>query len=71
MFQEWLIYSAREVESMYANWLPASIDTRQLLDVMKIPHLPYYSFGEPLPVLEESGNGGSGFLSLTKFLLGS
>jgi MinD-like ATPase involved in chromosome partitioning or flagellar assembly len=51
--QEWLGIFAGKLESTYNDWLPASIDRKEFLELTKIPYLPYFSFGEKLPVIEQ------------------
>jgi cellulose biosynthesis protein BcsQ/nucleoside phosphorylase len=51
--QEWLDRFAEELSPFYANWLPVSVKRRDFLAATKIPYIPYFSFGEKLPVLEE------------------
>jgi 3',5'-cyclic AMP phosphodiesterase CpdA/cellulose biosynthesis protein BcsQ len=49
--QEWLGRFSNELVEIYADWLPASVERRACLEVTKIPYMPYFSFGEKLPVL--------------------
>jgi tetratricopeptide (TPR) repeat protein/CO dehydrogenase nickel-insertion accessory protein CooC1 len=52
--QEWLDRFSLELVEIYKDWLPASISRRAILEITKIPYLSYFSFGEKLPVLEQS-----------------
>jgi hypothetical protein len=51
--QQWLDTFSRELADLFADWLPRTINPRTLLELLKLPALPYFSFGEPLPVLEQ------------------
>ena len=37
----------------YADWLPSSVGVQAFLESTKLPYIPYFSFGEKLPVLEQ------------------
>ncbi len=58
--RQWLDRFARELTDIYDNWLPTSITPRRFLDVSKIPYIPYFSFGEKLPVIEQGTDDASG-----------
>ncbi|MBN2089923.1 TIR domain-containing protein, partial [candidate division KSB1 bacterium] len=58
--QQWLDHIASEVAVLYKNWLPRSVEPRQFLEVTKIPYIPYFSFGEKLPVIEQGSVDPSG-----------
>jgi cellulose biosynthesis protein BcsQ/tetratricopeptide (TPR) repeat protein len=49
----WRETFARELGEFYASWLPAGVTARQVLERLKIPYKPYWSFGERLPVVHE------------------
>jgi tetratricopeptide (TPR) repeat protein/cellulose biosynthesis protein BcsQ len=52
----WLDRVAQELGPLFDGWLPAEIPAdglRQLLDIIKIPYIPFFSFGEKLPVVEQ------------------
>jgi MinD-like ATPase involved in chromosome partitioning or flagellar assembly len=51
--QEWLNRFASTLKGIYENWLPTAVSVRDFLEVTKIPYIPYFSFGEKLPVLEQ------------------
>jgi len=51
--QEWLDRFASELSELYTDWLPTSVKIRDILEITKIPYVPYFSFGEKLPVLEQ------------------
>lgn len=51
---EWRsIYHERFAE-LYADFLPRDVTPADALDVLRIPNIPFWSFGERLPVLAES-----------------
>jgi hypothetical protein len=54
--QEWLNRFASELHELYADWLPMSFKRRDILEITKIPYVPYFSFGERLAVLEQGTN---------------
>lgn len=49
--QRWLNRFATELKPFYDDWLPTRFDTRQVLELTKIPYITKFSFGEPLPVI--------------------
>ncbi len=51
--KQWLERFASELVSLYRQWIVATISPRQLLDLLKIPYVPLWSFGEGLPVVSE------------------
>jgi len=51
--QEWLDRFARDLQSIYREWLPAEVDIRKFLEASKIPYVSYFSFGERLAVCEQ------------------
>lgn len=55
-FQEsrsWLKRIASELEELYEGWLPADTNLHEFLQIIKIPYISYFSFGEKLPVIEQ------------------
>jgi MinD-like ATPase involved in chromosome partitioning or flagellar assembly len=57
---EWRgIYHERFAE-LYADFLPRDVTPAEALDVLRIPNVPFWSFGERLPVLAESVTDPSG-----------
>jgi MinD-like ATPase involved in chromosome partitioning or flagellar assembly len=51
--QEWLEIINRKLEPLYLDWSDRTIDSSDLLNFTRIPYVPYWSFGERIPVLEE------------------
>jgi cellulose biosynthesis protein BcsQ len=51
--EEWYARFARELDEFYRDWLPAKLTAAEALDILRIPYKAYWSFGEPLPVIEE------------------
>jgi cellulose biosynthesis protein BcsQ len=62
--QEWLNRFAEELNEFYNDWLPKWIQPRQVLELVKIPQVDYFSFGEKLAVVEQgvSDPEGMGFI---------
>lgn len=58
--QEWLDKFSERLTPIYNDWLPLSVDPRKFLELTKIPYIPYFSFGEKLPVIEQGVNDPSG-----------
>jgi tetratricopeptide (TPR) repeat protein/CO dehydrogenase nickel-insertion accessory protein CooC1 len=58
--QEWLERFSSELAELYADWLPTSVTRRDILELTKFPYVPYFSFGERLPVLEHGTNDPAG-----------
>lgn len=55
-FQEsrrWLERISSELEELYETWLPANVNLNEFLQIIKIPYISYFSFGEKLPVIEQ------------------
>ena len=40
--------------NLYREWLPKSVTVAEAIDTLRIPYVPYWSFGEQLPVLWET-----------------
>jgi cellulose biosynthesis protein BcsQ len=51
--QEWLEIFARELAPIFADWMPRSLTPEDLLNYTRLPYIPYWSFGEKLPVVEK------------------
>lgn len=51
--EQWYVRFARELDEFYRDWLPARLTPAEALDVLRVPYKAYWSFGEPLPVIEE------------------
>ncbi len=70
--QEWRETSAQELGEFYESWLPPGLSARLILDRLKIPYKPYWSFGERLPALLEGTSDpasvGFAYAVLTKLL---
>ena len=52
--KKWNTKFANSFAKYYTNWLPKSITTERILEEITIPYVAYYSFGEKLPVIEDS-----------------
>jgi len=51
--QQWLKRFATELGSLYAEWAHRDVTAEDLLNHTRIPYIPYWSFGEKLPVIEK------------------
>jgi len=51
--QEWLNRFSQDLEKIYGDWLPRTVEKRHFLEITKIPYSSYFSFGEKLPVIEQ------------------
>ncbi|HEV2421611.1 MAG TPA: hypothetical protein VGS59_07885 [Candidatus Acidoferrales bacterium] len=49
----WRKIFAERLGEFYKDWLPKGKSAYDALEVLRIPYVPYWSFGEPLPVVEE------------------
>lgn len=49
--QEWMDKFAKRTASFFDSWIPLSFDIQQVLDMIKISYVPYFSYGEKLSVL--------------------
>lgn len=50
---EWKGRIAEDFAEYYREWLPVGTHPREVIEMLRIPYIPYWSFGENLPVLEE------------------
>ncbi len=58
--QEWMNKFSKELEPLYYDWLPINVDRLQFVELTKIPSVPYFNFGEKLPVIEQGVNDPAG-----------
>jgi hypothetical protein len=50
---QWRKRFAQELAEFYEDWIDKRETAESILDYLKIPYVPFWSFGESLPVLEE------------------
>ena len=50
---KWKEVFIKRLEHLYRDWLPKDTSVKSAIDVLKIPYIPYWSFGDRLPVIEE------------------
>ncbi|HEV3197595.1 MAG TPA: hypothetical protein VGZ73_06795, partial [Bryobacteraceae bacterium] len=50
---EWNEKFAKRFSELYWDWLPSGTTPHDAIDLLRIPYVPYWSFGEPLPAIEE------------------
>jgi cellulose biosynthesis protein BcsQ len=53
--QTWLGKFAEVLEPIYSEWARENVPVQELLNFTRIPYVPFWSFGEELPVLDETG----------------
>jgi hypothetical protein len=58
--EHWLDTFSAELNFIYMDWLPKIIHQKDFLKLTKIPYIPYFSFGENLPVLEQGTSDPTG-----------
>ena len=51
--KDWLDRFASKLSAIYDYWLPEFVNKHNILKITKIPYVPYFSFGEKLPILED------------------
>lgn len=51
--QEWKAIFARELATLYKEWIPKTAAPNEVVDKLFLPYVPYWSFGEGLPVVHE------------------
>jgi cellulose biosynthesis protein BcsQ len=50
---QWKERFAELFGELYRDWLPSGIKPREAIELLRIPYVPYWSFGEQLPAIEE------------------
>lgn len=55
--QEWRDRFYTELQDFYASWLVQAVDHRKIVDQTTIPHVPFWTFGEGLSVIQEAQGG--------------
>jgi tetratricopeptide (TPR) repeat protein/cellulose biosynthesis protein BcsQ len=53
LFGEWKDRIVKEFGGFYMEWLPKEATPLDVVEKLRIPHVPYWSFGERLAVVEE------------------
>src|SRR5262249_44737703 len=51
--KEWLEVFADRLGPLYRDWADRDVQPRQLLDLIRLPYVAFWSFGEKLPVVDE------------------
>jgi len=51
--QYWLKFVATKLAPLYSEWVPDGVQASDLLAFLRVPSVPYWSFGEKLPVVEK------------------
>ncbi len=50
---QWLKKFSERLADIYADWLPRDTSTKDVLEKLFVPNIPFWSFGENLPVVQE------------------
>ncbi|NOT62379.1 MAG: AAA family ATPase [Acidobacteria bacterium] len=70
--QSWLKTFAEELEPVFAEWAHKDVTAAELLNYTRVPYIPYWSFGEKLPVIDKGSDDaqdiGYSFETLTALL---
>ncbi len=56
----WIKHFAERLRDIYKYWLPSYINREQFMELTKIPHFPFFSFGEELAVVKQGTSDPSG-----------
>ncbi len=51
--EEWRVIFSERLNSFYEEWAARSVEPSKIIKRITIPYVPYWSFGEGLPVVEE------------------
>ncbi len=51
--QKWTEIIATEIGFLYSEWSHKDISVNELLNFIRVPYVPYWSYGERLPVIEK------------------
>jgi len=50
---QWKQRFAGQFAELYNDWLPRTVTAREAIELLRIPYVPYWSFGEQLPGIHE------------------
>src|SRR5260221_12163268 len=50
--EQWLDRFLYDFTDLYSHWLPRLLNPREFLKLTILPHVPFFSYGESLPVVE-------------------
>jgi tetratricopeptide (TPR) repeat protein/cellulose biosynthesis protein BcsQ len=53
LYEMWKEIIVGEFGDFYRQWLPSQATAHEVVEKLRIPHIPYWSFGERLAVVEE------------------
>lgn len=51
--QEWHKKFSYKLDTYYKDWLPQEVNSSDVIDLLRIPYIPIWSFGDKLPVIED------------------
>ncbi len=58
--QQWTERFAEEWGEYYDDWLPVAVTKKRFIEHIKLPYVPYFSYGEKLPVIEQGTDDKAG-----------
>ena len=58
--QEWISRFSKELSVAYEDWIPKAISKKDFIELIKIPYIPFFSYGEQLPVIIQGMNDPAG-----------
>ena len=58
--QKWKERFSTQLGEIYRDWIPKNISPLEVIEKLRIPNIPYWSFGEKLPVIEEGTDDPAG-----------
>src|SRR5207302_1036256 len=50
---QWKNRFAEQFSELYQDWLPSGKNAHDAIELLRIPYVPYWSFGETLPAIDE------------------
>lgn len=54
---EWMRYFAETFEDLCGAWLPVGVSVEDVMKMIRMPYVPFWSFGEELPAAESADAG--------------
>jgi len=58
--QEWIGKFAKVLSTCFDDWLPKGIERKKFIELIKIPYIPFFSYGEQLPVIVQGTSDPTG-----------
>lgn len=60
MTNKWISKISKQLSEIMNDWIPKAVSKVEFIQLAKIPYVPFFSYGEQLPVIEQSRNDTSG-----------